>query len=189
MNRIHKKLWILLQFSLVPPGPIFGMKFTISCEFGPLRVKWWYHMFSSIKIEEYMESELSGIFQVKLFTKNILCLWGLVFYACGLPLQTSCCRPIHGCQKFNYSILKRRSPEKQGLQKVFKTFFPMYQLSFAKCITKFFVSQKVLLQLYFQNCSLYHGTLIWTRITYKKILCYMCDSFCRWFIVERAKIF
>ena len=28
-------------------------------------------MFSSIKIEEYMESELSGIFQVKLVTKNV----------------------------------------------------------------------------------------------------------------------
>ena len=72
MNRIHKKLWILLQFSLVPPGPIFGMKFTISCEFGPLRLKWWYHMFSSIKMEEYMESELSGIFRVKLVTKNVV---------------------------------------------------------------------------------------------------------------------
>ena len=72
MERIHKKLWILLQFRLVPPGPIFGMKFTISCEFSPLRVKWWYHMFSSIKMEEYMESELSGIFQLKLVTKNIV---------------------------------------------------------------------------------------------------------------------
>ena len=72
MNRIHKKLWILLKFSLVPLGPIFGMKFTISCEFGPLRVKWWYHMFSRIKMEEYMESELSGIFPVKLVTKNIV---------------------------------------------------------------------------------------------------------------------
>ena len=30
-------------------------KFTTSSEFGPLQVKWWYHMFSSIKIEEYME--------------------------------------------------------------------------------------------------------------------------------------
>ena len=29
-------------------------------------------MFSSIKIEEYMESELSGIFRVKLVTKNIV---------------------------------------------------------------------------------------------------------------------
>ena len=29
-------------------------------------------MFSSIKMEEYMESELSGIFRVKLVTKNIV---------------------------------------------------------------------------------------------------------------------
>ena len=29
-------------------------------------------MFSSVKMEEYMESELSGIFQVKLVTKNIV---------------------------------------------------------------------------------------------------------------------
>ena len=29
-------------------------------------------MFSSIKIEEYMEFELSGIFPVKLVTKNIM---------------------------------------------------------------------------------------------------------------------
>ena len=28
-------------------------------------------MFSSIKMEEYIESELSGIFRVKLVTKNI----------------------------------------------------------------------------------------------------------------------
>ena len=28
---------------------------------------------SSIKMEEYMESELSGIFRVKLVTKNIVC--------------------------------------------------------------------------------------------------------------------
>ena len=30
-------------------------------------------MFSSIKMEEYMESELSGIFRVKLVTKNTVC--------------------------------------------------------------------------------------------------------------------
>ena len=47
-------------------------KFTISCEFGTLQVKWWYHMFSSIEMEKYMESELSGIFRVKLIAKNIV---------------------------------------------------------------------------------------------------------------------
>ena len=34
-----------------------------------------------------------------------------------------------------------------------------------------------------------HGTIIRTGITCKKILCYMRDSACRWFIVENAKIF
>ena len=31
-----------------------------------------YHMFSSIKMEEYMEPELSGIFRVKMVAKNIV---------------------------------------------------------------------------------------------------------------------
>ena len=30
------------------------------------------HMFSSMKMEEYVESELSGIFRVNLVTKNIV---------------------------------------------------------------------------------------------------------------------
>ena len=47
-------------------------KFTISFEFGPLQVKLWHHMFSNIKMEGYMESELPGIFWVKLVTKNIV---------------------------------------------------------------------------------------------------------------------
>ena len=35
-----------------------------------------------------------------------------------------------------------------------------------------------------------HGTIIRTRITYKKITCcYMRDSACRWLIVENAKTF
>ena len=34
-----------------------------------------------------------------------------------------------------------------------------------------------------------HGTIIRTRITCKKIPCYMRDSACRWFIVENVKIF
>ena len=50
----------LFQFSLGPRGPTIGKKLTISCEFGPLQVKWWYHMFSSMKKEEYMECELSA---------------------------------------------------------------------------------------------------------------------------------
>ena len=35
----------------------------------------------------------------------------------------------------------------------------------------------------------HHGTIIWTGITCKKIFCNMRDSACRWFIVEKAKIF
>ena len=41
---IHKKLWI--RSNLVRE-PTAGSKFTISCEFGPLQVKWWW--FSNIK--------------------------------------------------------------------------------------------------------------------------------------------
>ena len=60
------------QFS-IPRGPELNWsKFTISCKLGTLQVKWWYHMFSSIKMEEYMKSELSGIFWVKLVAKNIV---------------------------------------------------------------------------------------------------------------------
>ena len=33
-------------------------------------VKLWYHMFSTPKVEDYMKTELSGIFRVKLSAKN-----------------------------------------------------------------------------------------------------------------------
>ena len=46
-ERVYKKLWILFQFSLCPPGSIIGKKITISCEFVPLQLKWWYHKFST----------------------------------------------------------------------------------------------------------------------------------------------
>ena len=55
-------LWILPKLN--------WNKFTISCEFGPLQVKWWYYKFSSIKIKEYMEPEVSGIFWAKMIAKN-----------------------------------------------------------------------------------------------------------------------
>ena len=35
----------------------------------------------------------------------------------------------------------------------------------------------------------YHGTIIRTGITCKKILWYRCDSACRWFIVKKLKYF
>ena len=62
----------LFQFSSDLWGPTNEKKLTISCEFGPLLVKWWYHMFSSIKKEEYIGFELSGIFWVKVVAKNIV---------------------------------------------------------------------------------------------------------------------
>ena len=70
-----------------PRGPELNRNnFTISSKFDSLQVKWWCHMSSSIKIEEYMEPELSGLFLVKMVTKNIelgpsgptLCIWGLI---------------------------------------------------------------------------------------------------------------
>ena len=50
---------------------MIGTKFTISFEFSLHKVKLQYHIFSSMKIEEYTESELSGIFLVKLVAKNL----------------------------------------------------------------------------------------------------------------------
>ena len=47
-------------------------KFKISYEFSILQVKWWYHLFSGIKMEEFMESEHSGFFRVELVTKNVV---------------------------------------------------------------------------------------------------------------------
>ena len=60
------------EFSLGPRGPIIETKFTISWKFGPIQVKLWQHMFSSMKMEEYMESELFCIFWAKLVGKNIV---------------------------------------------------------------------------------------------------------------------
>ena len=37
------------QFNSGPSGPKVGTTFTFSCEFGPLQVKWWCHMFSNMK--------------------------------------------------------------------------------------------------------------------------------------------
>ena len=67
-----EEILYLFQFSSGCRGPTIGTKFTVSCEFGPLQVKWWRHMFSNMKNEEYMESELSSIFRVKVVAKNIL---------------------------------------------------------------------------------------------------------------------
>ena len=63
----------LFQFSSVSWGPTIGTKFTIACENGPLQVKWWCHMFSSMKKKKCMESELSDIFRVD-WSPKIYCL-------------------------------------------------------------------------------------------------------------------
>ena len=39
---------------------------------GPWGPKLWYYKFSFMKMEEYMESEFSGILQVKLIVKNMI---------------------------------------------------------------------------------------------------------------------
>ena len=57
---LEKILWILFQL-WVAGDP----------KFGPLLVKWWYHIFSRIKMEEYMESELSGFFE-EIWSPNIV---------------------------------------------------------------------------------------------------------------------
>ena len=58
-----------------PQGPTSWTMITISGEFSQFQVKLWYHMhdhmFSSMKTEGYMESELSSTFWVKLVAKNI----------------------------------------------------------------------------------------------------------------------
>ena len=58
------------RFNSGTRGPTIGTKFTISCEFAPHQVKWWHRMFSSMKKEEYMGSEFSGIFGVNVVAKN-----------------------------------------------------------------------------------------------------------------------
>ena len=71
-GRNSQEIVNLFQFSSGPSGPTSRIAFTISCEFGPLQVKWWYHMFSNVNKKEYMQSELSDIFRVKVVAKNIL---------------------------------------------------------------------------------------------------------------------
>ena len=79
-------------------------KFTISCEFGSVQVKWLY-MFSSIKLEEYVESELSGIFWVKVVTKNI------VLGSLGTHFMHM---RVKGYHRYNYTKKKTWIPETVG---------------------------------------------------------------------------
>ena len=64
-----KKLWICSNLVRVPRDPQLEQN---SCEFGLLQVKWWCHMFSNMKYEEYLESDLPGIIRLKVVAKNIL---------------------------------------------------------------------------------------------------------------------
>ena len=57
------------QISSSHEGPIIGIKFTISCEFGYTKQNF-NIMFSNMKIEEYMESGRSGFFRVILVVKS-----------------------------------------------------------------------------------------------------------------------
>ena len=71
-GRNSQEIGNFYQFILGSQGLTIGTKFTISCEFSRLQVKWWYHMFSSMKKEECVEFEPSGIFQVKVVTEDIV---------------------------------------------------------------------------------------------------------------------
>ena len=41
--------------------------------------------------------------------------------------------------------------------------------------------------IYLSTCYFYHGSIIWTGITFKKNSCYMRKSACMWLIAENAK--
>lgn len=59
VDQTQKKFWILLQFILGAQGPITGKKISRFLLNSLLEYN---YMFSSMKMAEYIESELSGIF-------------------------------------------------------------------------------------------------------------------------------
>lgn len=67
-----QKIANFIEFDLDPRGLIFEIKSKLSCKFALIYVKLWCHMFSRMKMEECIESEVSSIFRVKLMVKNIL---------------------------------------------------------------------------------------------------------------------
>ena len=85
-------MWILFQFSLCPRGSIIGKKITISCEFVPLQLKWWYHKFSTTpfhavslqKYFMYMRVEIRVLYDYAticlIILKFILCAWFYILY-------------------------------------------------------------------------------------------------------------
>ena len=79
LKKTHMIPWFYLKWTEFTRNSEFcfnfvliGTKFTVSCEFGLHKLKLQHHVFSSMKIEEYMESEVSGIFWVKMVAKNIV---------------------------------------------------------------------------------------------------------------------
>ena len=86
-DQIHKNLLIQFRFSSGRQGFIIETKFTNSCEFSPFRIKLIYHMFTSLKMEEYMKSVLFGSFQVKLVSKNIVMTSGFYFMHMWVKLR------------------------------------------------------------------------------------------------------
>ena len=65
----------LFQFSSGPRGPTIGTKFTISCEFYPLQVKWWCHMFSNIWVKVVVKNILLGSLETQ--HQAVFALWCL----------------------------------------------------------------------------------------------------------------
>ena len=79
---------------------------------------------------------------------------------------------------------------KSYLQNAWKR-FPLYLHLipyFLWFTTRKFVFSRSFTDLAIMFC-LYHGTIMWTGITCKNIPCCMGGSFCRWFVVKKAKIF
>ena len=64
MDRIHKKLWIIYNLVRVPGDPQLEKNSQFQVHFRQN------DMFSSIKKEEFMDSELSGISRVKAVAKR-----------------------------------------------------------------------------------------------------------------------
>ena len=80
-NNFHSKtqfLAIAIQYygdKILARDQVFSRQHITGTEFGPLQVKimiLWYHTFFSMRMEEYMESELSGNFWGKLIPKIIV---------------------------------------------------------------------------------------------------------------------
>ena len=89
VNRFQFSLWSLGSWnSNKIPIETIGIrnwsKTQISYELGLFHLKSWFHIFSNMKKEEYMEFECSVIFRVKVVVKNIMP--GSLFLQCDISL-------------------------------------------------------------------------------------------------------